>query len=387
MNRRISRAVVRIGMVIGLASAAACSGDATTAPDVTAPATVDEFLADYARLLCEKVRVCDSAYAVYSQAQCEQMVRADLASGTLDRRLDAGALAYDRQAATACLTLLAASPACAAEGWSDDYCFEDGAIVGAVGVGGSCTSETTWICAPGTRCSVDVGTNACGTCDAIVLADLGEPCTTTSDCRQTASRLAYCDYDAVDARDECIAWANPTVVGVGATCDTGDVVCDVGADCAWNGDGLCHARIAIGAECDPNGDVQCVGGAPCIADGASSLGGICRELALATSVGADCGLVGTQWVECDRSANLGCDPKNDTCFDAGAIALGNPCSDGTCAAGLFCDYSAITPVCATQGQNGDPCNLSDGCVSGLCVGTTPNRVCSSAAGVSVACGI
>lgn len=364
---------------------AACTGTDTRSTAGT-PANVSEFITTFGRLFCEKVRACDTSLAVYSQAECEALVSADLNSGSLERALASGAIAFDANAATACLALLAASPECAAEGWSNDYCLEETVFVGTLPAGSACDSNNTGLCRPGTVCSVDPFSDACGICNAVTLADIGQPCQVNADCSQTAQRLAYCDFDPIDGRDECIAWANPTVVAAGQPCDTGDVVCAVGAECAWNTDGLCHPQIPLDAECDPIGDVGCIGSAPCVDDATSSLGGRCRALVLARTVGAACDLVGNTFVECDRSADLDCDRSTHTCFTVVPSGVGDACSDAPCAVGTFCDGYAAVPVCAALRANGSACHGGWECDSGLCAGIGAARVCATPSGTAAACG-
>lgn len=380
MRDEMHRAL-RVAATVSVLLASGCSGD-DSSTTIAPPANASEFLATYARLVCEKTLLCDTAYAAYTQAECETMVLADFQGGTLDARLQSGALAFDAGRAQACLELLAASPACAA---SDDYCFEDGAFVGTLGPGAACDSSHTWLCGPGTVCSVDPWANACGSCTAITLADLGEPCNETAECLQTAARLAYCDYDTVDMRDECFAWTNPTVVPVGARCDLGDVVCAVGAECDWSGDGLCHAQIALEAECDPDGDIGCIGGAPCLDDALSSLSGRCRAFAVARNVGDACGLVGTTFFECDRSTSLYCEASTNTCVASAPAGVGADCSNDGCAAGLYCDTSTAARTCAPLLGLGVACSENHQCSSGLCIGVDPTKVCGDASDISAAC--
>ncbi len=341
--------------------------------------TIEEFIALYARGLCEKMRECEAWAAEYTQEECEGLVVADLSAAP---SITSGAVALDPAAAQACLGLLAAGPACAASPASDDYCFEEGgAFVGTSGVGSACDSNASFLCAPGTECSAEPFSGACGTCQAVPLVDPGEPCQSTANCRQTATTLAYCDFDPVDGRDECVAWNAGYTASLGESCEPIDAYCEPGTQCDWSGTGNCVAQIAIGEECDPNGELSCVREAPCVEDGASSLGGICRKLAVARSVGDECGLVGTDFVECSSAHGLTCDEVTSLCVAAVEAGIGESCVDIDCAAGLTCDY----PTCVAQLADGQPCDNRSDCLSGFCFGPDGSSVCGDAASVAQAC--
>ncbi len=357
-------------------------GDPSPTPPGPAPQTIDEFLASYARGLCEKMRECGDAWATaYTQAECEALVVEGLVA---DIDLVAGALALDADAAQGCLALMAASPACEAIDASDDYCFEEGgALVGTAAAGSACDSDQAWLCAPGTECSAEPFTGACGTCLEVPVVGPGEPCASTANCLQTATVLTYCQFDPVDARDECTPWTPGYVVAIGATCGTDDgASCGPGAQCDWVAE-KCVAQVAIGAECVPYGDLGCVGNAPCVEDAASSLGGVCRALVVARSVGDQCGLVGTDFVECSLADGLVCDSVTHLCASAPDAGLDESCSDRPCAAGLRCQR--FTETCFVPLADGQLCDFWGDCLSGFCFGPDGSAICGDAASVQTAC--
>ncbi len=356
-------------------------GDPSPTPPGPAPQTIDEFLASYARGLCEKMRECGDAWATaYTQAECEALVVADFSE---DPAVTSGALALDPEAAQGCLALMAASPACDASGASDDYCLEEGgALVGTAIAGSACDSDESWLCAPGTECSAAPFSGACGTCLAVPVVGAGEPCVSTANCLQTATVLTYCDFDPVDGRNECIPWTAGYVAAVGETCANGEAVCAAGAQCDYVAE-KCVAQIAIGAECVPYGDLGCVGDAPCVEDAASSLGGVCRAVVVARSVGAECGLVGTDFVECSLADGLVCDPATQLCASSLEAGLDESCLDLPCAAGLQCDYASDT--CVALLADGQACAFGSDCLSGFCFGPDGSAICGDAASVQTAC--
>lgn len=351
-------------------------------PDAMAPTTAEseqaaDFFDRYTAAYCSKLFACEPEYAGLGAAACQTILRAEFESSVLEE-IESGNGAFDEGRGEACLELLEASEGCAFE-WSEEYCLEDsGPFVGTLPAGAGCDSDAYFRCSPGTRCSAERFSGACGVCEAFAPAALGEPCEFDSDCQQSATALAYCGDDPIDARAECLRWTNPTLVGLGEDCG-GDEFCAIGLECAWDDDDTCIELPSVGDECDVNGSYGCAGGAECLDDAVSSLGGLCHGLGFAFEAGDDCGLVGDELVECAESARLVCDEGSATCVHVAGVA-GDPCDVLDCASGFHCD--SLDESCTADLTDGSACDDSDECMSGACSGPDGMSVCGSPSSVA-----
>jgi len=221
----------------------------------------------------------------------------------------AGRIAYDPGAAGACVAATAGA-SCMATPFSDRSCGE--LFTGLVAEGGGCTSD--YECVGGADCTIASCDAQCclGSCGPPLtgepppppeLADVGEPCTTHTDCVvgaycETDGRCTatpdregerclfgcargdlYCDIDAL----VCKAYA-----GAGEPCDDAAVSAPP-CDPAWSFcDGVCRPRPGAGEACDATR--VCVASTWC--DG----GGTCQERG---GAGDPCDDSGQCTVSCD----------------------------------------------------------------------------------------
>lgn len=376
------------------------AGDGSTSDSGAAadlPAELIAFCQRYAGTLCDSQIACafsdlpprDQCVAG-ANAQCLRVARLLLPS------IRAGRVVYDGTKVDACFQD-AKAPFCSTSNFGSDIPSCQMVFRGTVQAGGVCYAPYVPMlvngfrldeCAPGAYCTS--GTSVCpGTCAAYAKA--GDPCTELD---------GHCGPGNYCTGTKCAP-----LLGLGESCAAAGAQCGsalrCGATDAPDGGLVCEAPRTEGQSC--KADAEC--------DRFYCLTGTCRpghegEECLAfgkCDVGLKCGIAGCQKPIAAGGAcsspdacadGLVCqvEGRNDAgdpvghCHVPETPAAGQPCFNGKCAAGAWCDTSGSgTATCRTSGSVGDPCSiLDDSCASGLaCNGVTGK--CQTPSGAGGAC--
>jgi hypothetical protein len=185
---------------------------------------------------------------------------------------------------------------------------------GTVPAGGACGLDAeTFVCAPGTACTLDL--SFCGTCENVL--DVG------ATCRVGDEGVAGACGPRAECGDDDVCVDRPDV---GEACVEGGTPCTLPARCS---DGVCRhpAIVAVGEACDSQR--RCPYGARC-ADG------VCVA---STSQGGSCAAS----FECDTGLFCGggvCAPV----VVEGACVVDEQCASGTCEQGACAPFA---PRCTT----------------------------------------
>lgn len=258
---------------------------------------------------------------------------------------------------------------------------------------GVCISGTTVDCSDGDECTDDLCSDADGCLNPPAdTCDDGDPC--TDDTCDAAAGCVFtekscddgdvCTFDSCNPGDgTCINTADPCDDGdpcTEGTCDsatgecsytTTDGPCDDGDPCTTGEvctGGACGGGVATA--CADDGD-PCNGEEVCVTamGGCSSVNPpVCGD----DNVDSDCGET------CDDGNNVGGDGCSATCQVEGDCEEtidcfdGNACTADACDAGT-CSYTSLSGDAC---DDGDPCTLTDQCVSGECVGSNIDPGCS-----------
>ncbi len=359
-----------------------CSSDSSVPLSGLEPALYDAVCAQLADCPTPGAGNAFVAYIAANPAQfsCSDQLAADggFGVGQMREAVDAGRIRYDAAAAGRCLANLNASCGAFSGGLeADDDC--KGVFVGLVPLGGTCYQDEE--CAGDAHCDESAGCP--GVCEAS--ATLGQACDDVPCSRNAEGVRLECTSTTANPNPHCVAVAFD-VVGAGESC--GEVVadgesqlqavCDTGLYCKRNlgaAVGNCAVPIPQLQTCVPNLDA-CAGDASCVA--APAGGFRCEPFTVATTAGAICDP--TEQAFCHPLARLDC--VGGTCTTVGTGAVGQPCrtSFGTdCNAGLYCDDSGASPVCATLIADGQPCDtdFEEACASGFCDDSGASPVCGS----------
>ena len=298
---------------------------------------VDELPAKYATAVCTALQNCVGS-AVFSLflggANCVDLTTKRLENGTfalMQQKITAGTIRYDGNKAQACFDALSSltcdgllqrdQPACLA------------ALDGVVALGGDCDINEE--CAGSAICQSSTGTCP-GKCVALLSAGLA--CSADGDCAsglQCSSETSLCVSPAV----------------VGDACEYGSPPCSPGLLCLGKDEtaktpGVCRSAAdafsaAAGAACDPAAGILCGSGVSCVAD--------------------QYDLIGQKLVW--------------TCVTIGTYLAGGACKPGfpnACAAGTYCQTTALTPLSGTCTAIPD---AKQPCGTGLDAQCQPDAVC------------
>lgn len=331
----------------------------STGPYCTPPAptynpsfTAAQYCDQWSRVICDRLaRCCMLASATYDD--CVQYKYKECDTQDVVARIQAGTITVNMAAAKACLDGEKAREVCDGNAYNMllpacdvDRVFVANAALGAkcyrdsdCKVGGfckrtpsTCDGVCTAFAADGAACSAtalcDARTSQClGSVCAPKIA-VGQPCTTTGGCVQTA----YCDATS----KLCVARN-----GLGGACVDGSN-CLMELDCVG---GFCRESYStpLGAPCKANSN--CVLGSWC--KGASS--GVNGSCTAYTAPGGAC-TAGTS-VECGPEGYC----LSGTCI--ARLGVGASCSGASCQSGLTCSGSK----CVVLGDPGAACTADAQC--------------------------
>jgi hypothetical protein len=234
--------------------------------------------------------------------------------------IDAGHITYDPQAAASCLAGFT-SATCQGFGVSSPAAC-DQVFVGNIAVGAPCGFEGE--CVPGAFCAT--GAASCGgTCTQLIA--IGH---------------------AAGAGDQCVKGAQP----VGGVC-TAELA--PGSNCAAPDGGFDFLPCASPSSCYP--DFLDDGGISAICSRTAAVGMPCDD--------ADAGIHGCGGFSyCDSTTHL-------CVKTAGLDGGCDPLAYFTCKLDLWCDSSQTSPVCRPQSALGGPCVEATSCLNGVCDGGSP----------------
>ena len=303
-----------------------------------------------AQSFCSWLVRCPTTYLRY--ATVEECVRAGGTetlrnhSTAVSAAISRGTLLFDGDLAQRCLDWVASAP-----------CEQDSAYVMYV-AHPECSAVFQGLVADGGICYVDEECDygRCGSGDSYGCPGqcegyprLGEPC-------DPYTYEAACGPGLECNADVCLPQEPVVFAGLGESCagSTGHS-CAPGLRCDYYGtESVCVALLPIGSSCSSDND--CEVGLDCIRGTSDS---VCQRVVLVTREGDACG--GTR--VCDHSRGLSCDPYLGWC--TGLPSLGQPCPEGECRDGLFCNET-MSPVCQNLLPDGSPCEMSYYCRSGSC---------------------
>jgi hypothetical protein len=315
--------------------------DAALAGDVEADAadapqpgiTIDAWCGAWSAAWCELLARCPLPGA--AGAGCIEAAAAECFGGAgLAEAVAAGALAFDADAAQACLDGLG-DLSC--EALQVSLTITLGAPVASCGEALTPQQAPGEPCALGTECAggTCVFAGSCpGSCEA--LGDPGDPC----------GPDAFCDFArAACLEDACVALPDH----VGDPCP--DLPCAAPLSCV---SGAC-AAASLGGEPCGGGNAPCYPGLVCVQQTVAAAG----TCAAPRTVGEPC------FASDDCAAGEGgpllcvggsCQP---------APSPGQPCFDFACDAAGTCDLAAIPPTCVPRPGAGEPCANGSSCAAGL----------------------
>lgn len=390
--------------------------DMTIEPDaaVTTPIPFAELPGEFASIMCAK-RECilsgpgSSDLSILGQiflggadiTECTERATTFLEQLALAPAIEAvtnGAATYDAAAARTCLNSLREAEGC---DLFEASCFET-LITGATEEGEPCKFyDGDDYCEAGTECTGDNVGAICGDGVCVARAGLGEACTQDGDClappeRANAYGWSRCQTNGPGpaASMECTHYYTIRTAEAGASCNAPHTAESTNvyttADCvdgAYCNDGTCAAEVyaALNEACEGASDdeLECEPGLVCV--------GVCKPLTFVSTVGADCGDIGTSVALCDPAAGVVCQVDFDT-FEGTCLAIGDGTTGSVCAMGIgqvlgtsacdstsYCpDFTDGVPVaaeCVAKKANGARCEDSIECSSGACISNAGDREC------------
>jgi hypothetical protein len=359
---------------VGLAALVACGGGgggaparpgaafATSSDPAGACASFTRALCSYL-MQCQSVPYCSPAHCM-SENTCDGFAR-------LEQALDAGAVIYDSDKGSACLSRFASDPCHAgtlplAPDVFDVLAQCPGALTPQLQAGDACVSSLE--CRAGLTCR-GAGRGCPGVCTAFATA--GQSCAATS-CAvgSTCNAQNVCQADgAVGSRCAAYADCGPTSLDLWCDSTTGRCARGVaeGSPCGATSAGL--TACAPGLRCDAVGsDGQGTCRSPGPALPPADVGGAC-ELFSDCVVGLVCD-GGT----CAQPFDVGLRCRSDSYCKKGltcatekcllASCPGDACSEGTSACVLSVCKNG---KCQDRAKVGEPCVVGGDCTTGACV--------------------